>query len=117
MAILGVAFSFLPLEFLAYLGKTVDPEMGLMLQMAGALYIGFAMLNWMAKGVLMGGIYARPVVMGNLTHFLVGGLALFKAQLHGNGTIEGWVLTCGYLIFAGLFAWIMVTHPLKPATH
>ncbi|AMM51194.1 hypothetical protein TH61_08400 [Rufibacter sp. DG15C] len=113
MAILGVAFSFLPVEILAYFGKTVDPEMGLMLQLAGALYIGFAMLNWMAKSILIGGIYARPVAIGNLTHFLVGGVALFKAQLHGNGSVEGWVLTGGYLLFAALFAWVMLTHPLK----
>ena len=113
LAVLGIVFSFLPLELLAYLGQSIESEMGLMLQLAGALYVGFAMLNWMAKGILIGGIYARPVAIGNLTHFLVGGLALLKTQLGGGATLEGWLLTGFYLLFAGLFGWIMMMHPLK----
>src|SRR5204862_7388254 len=33
-----------------------------------ALYLGFAVLNWMGCVVLFGGIYGRPVALGNLCH-------------------------------------------------
>ena len=42
----------------------------------------FAMLNWMAKGVIIGGIYSRPIVIANLAHFLIGDLELIKAVIH-----------------------------------
>ena len=56
----------------------------IVLQLLGGLYFGFGMLNWTAKGNLTGGIYSRPVAMGNLTHFVMGGLALLKFAIRNN---------------------------------
>jgi len=36
----------------------------------------------MAKGVIIGGIYSRPIVIANLAHFLIGDLELIKAVIH-----------------------------------
>jgi len=47
----------------------------------GALYLGFAILNWTARGNLIGGIYSRPVALGNLWHFLIVGILLTKAAI------------------------------------
>ena len=67
---LGAVATFLPQEILVRAGI---PPVGLsviLVQIAGALYLGFAMLNWMAQGNIIGGIYSRPVAMGNLAHSL-----------------------------------------------
>ena len=54
MGILGLAASFLPQEILAYLGSAPNASIRLLIQTAGALYFGFAILNWMARSVMIG---------------------------------------------------------------
>jgi hypothetical protein len=98
--------TFLPQEILLGAGA---PPVGLnviLIQMAGALYLGFAMLNWMAQGGVMGGIYGRPVAIGNLAHFTIGALALLKALLAGQRVPEVVVGAVAYTAFAVLFALI-----------
>ena len=48
-------------------------------QLAGVLYLGFAALNWMARGNIIGGIYSRPVTIGNVLHFVSGTAVILKA--------------------------------------
>ena len=77
-----------------------------------ALYLGFGILNWMAKGTLIGGIYNRPIAIGNLMHFGVGAIALVKIssniQIHSEIIIS---LSAVYVIFALLFAYVFRTNP------
>jgi hypothetical protein len=79
LAVLGFAGTFAPAEVLARFGASADAAAVLLLQVAAAAYLGFAMLNWSAKGVLIGGIYARPLALGNFLHFVM--LALLVARL------------------------------------
>src|SRR5256885_11160647 len=68
MGVLGLCGTFLPQEILAYAGGAPRAFEVLAIQVAGALYLGFAFLNWMAQANLIGGIYSRPVAMGNVCH-------------------------------------------------
>jgi hypothetical protein len=68
-AALGVGGSFLPQEILARFESAPDWFPILVVQVAGALYLAFAILNWMARGNLIGGIYASPLALGNFMHF------------------------------------------------
>jgi hypothetical protein len=79
MAVIGLGMSFMPQEVLGMHGSIPDNATVLLVQMAGAVYLGFAMLNWMARGILIGGIYARPVALGNFLHFLMVAITLTKA--------------------------------------
>jgi hypothetical protein len=81
MAVIGLGMSFMPLEVLGMHGSVADNATVLLVQMAGAVYLGFAMLNWMARGILIGGIYARPVALGNFLHFLMVAITLIKAAI------------------------------------
>ena len=83
LAALGLAASFVPREILMFVGARPDPLPGLLVQITGALYLGFAMLNWMARGSLIGGIYGRPVAFGNFMHFTVVALAMLRALIAG----------------------------------
>ena len=74
--------------------------------------MGFGILNWTAKGTLIGGIYNKPIVLGNLLHFAVGAIELIKVisniQIHKEIII---FLTVFYVIFALLFAYVIKTNP------
>ncbi len=103
LAVLGLLLSFAPEETLAYLGQPAMVAVPVLLQLAGALYLGFAFMNWTAKGSVLGGIYGRAIVLGNFLHFVMGALAFLKAAIDpGFGTII-WALTAIYAVFALLF--------------
>ena len=114
LAIVGILLSFLPNEIMEYLNIESNIITILFLKILSALYLGFGILNWMAKGTLIGGIYNRPVAIGNLMHFGVGAIALVKIvpniQTHSEIMI---VLTAVYVIFAILFAYVFKTNPTK----
>lgn len=109
---LGITFSFIPDEIISSLSVTPNQISTLSLQLLGALYLGFAMLNWMAKGSLIGGIYNRPIAIGNFMHFAVGALALIKiiTKIHTHSEIVI-SLTIVYSVFAILFGYVFRTNP------
>tara|TARA_B100000768_G_scaffold160000_1_gene159338 strand:+ start:279 stop:659 length:381 start_codon:yes stop_codon:yes gene_type:complete len=111
-AIIGILLSFLPNEIAEYLNVEPTIITILFLKILSALYLGFGILNWMAKGTLIGGIYNRPIAIGNLMHFGVGAIALVKVisniQTHSEIII---FLTVFYVIFALLFAYVFKTNP------
>ena len=114
LAIIGALLSFLPNEIATYFNVESNLITILFLQIMSALYLGFGILNWMAKGTLIGGIYNRPIAIGNLMHFGVGAIALVKVvsniETHSEIIIS---LTAVYLIFALLFAYVFITNPTK----
>jgi hypothetical protein len=108
----GIILSFLPLEVLNYFNATITVSHPVFLQILGALYFAFAMVNWTAKANLIGGIYARPIAIGNLTHFVVGSLALIKNYFsQHDATILMFALI--YMLFAVLFSIVFFRHPVK----
>ena len=112
--IIGSLLSFLPNEIATYLTIDDNGITVLFLQIMSALFWGFGILNWMAKGTLIGGIYNRPIALGNLVHFGVGVIALIKfvsnTRIHSEIIIP---LTGVYVIFTMLFAYIFRTHPAR----
>jgi len=118
MGLIGIALTFMPDEVLKVLEQVPNGTLTLSLQMTGALYFGFAMTNWMAKTVLIGGIYARPLSIGNFSHFLIAGLALVKTSINSNtSSIYIFTLTIIYMVFAILFGYVTFTHPIKTKTN
>ncbi len=117
LAVIGIGLTFFPGEILQYLGIASSTPLLIILQLLGALYFGFAMLNWMAKGALIGGIYNKPVAVANAAHFLIGGLALVKALINNSGSpFLLWILGGIYLVFAVSFGIIFNTHPANNQT-
>ncbi|HEY0155775.1 MAG TPA: hypothetical protein VGF28_00635 [Thermoanaerobaculia bacterium] len=112
MAILGVAATFAPDELLPRLGAPATPALTLAIQLLGALYLAFAILNWTARQSLIGGIYNRPVALGNMLHFTAGALALIK----GAAGTELVALAALYALFAVAFGWVLFTSPVTPVT-
>lgn len=112
MGIAGILLSFLPHELLSYLNSTSGSmSEALLLQILGALYFALAMINWTAKANLIGGIYSRPIAIGNLTHFTVGALALIKGYSFSLPILLQ-ATTLIYLVFAILFGIVFFRHPV-----
>jgi len=114
LAGIGILLSFLPNEVMEYLNVESNTITILFLNLLSALYLGFGLLNWMTKGTLIGGIYNKPIAIGNLMHFGVGTIALVKVassiQTHSEIIIS---LTIVYVIFVILFAYVFLTNPIK----
>lgn len=111
MGLSGAALTFLPNEITSSITTTPNPIFTLAFQLLGALYLGFALLNWMAKDALIGGIYNKPLAVGNFMHFAVGAFALVKVvstiETHSEIVIS---LTIIYAAFALLFAYVFRTN-------
>lgn len=116
MVFAGVALTFLPQEISALLSFNSGSFPGyVMLQVLGALYFSFGMINWTAKANLIGGIYGRPIAIGNLCHFTIGGLALLKAYFNHH-EIMMIPFAIIYVIMGVMFGIIFFRHPVQEKT-
>lgn len=113
MGLVGILLTFLPQELLLYFGLTPIRSFVLGVQLAGALYLSFALLNWMAKANLIGGIYSRPLAVGNFLHFFVGAILFIKAVVPAPSAPLLWVACIIYSSLALLFGLVLFRHPLK----
>ena len=118
LALIGISLIFLPNEILDYLQLSVSETLQLLMQIIGSLYFALAILNWMSKGSLIGGIYNRPIAMANLTHFVIAGLALIKGIL-ANPSLSYviWSIAIIYSIFAIFFGIVAFKHPVGENNH
>ncbi|HEY8936355.1 MAG TPA: hypothetical protein VIM65_14075 [Cyclobacteriaceae bacterium] len=113
MGLAGITASFLPHEFLNSVHVAPVEITAVLVQIIGACYLGFAMLNWMSKANLIGGIYNRPVAVGNLLHFSVSALAILKVVMANQTITILWIAGAIYTLFAIWFALVLFTHPVK----
>ena len=113
LALLGALCSFAPERVLAWLAAPAAPVLLLTVQVLGALYLGFAALNWMTRHSLIGGIYSRPVVVGNLLHFMSAGLAIVRLVARTPELVGLWPLAVAYAAFAAGFAVVFFRHPIR----
>ena len=111
MGLAGVLLIFASDEVMSYMAIKANLQASLIFQLAGALYFSFAILNWNAKDNIIGGVYSKPVALGNFTHFFVGGMALIKGITGHSGTEFIAFAATLYILFAVLFALVMFRHP------
>jgi len=112
MGLVGLAGTFIPEEILKTLGIDPAPVTLILLQIIGGLYLGFAMLNWFTRSALIGGIYNKPVVLGNLMHCIVVFFALIR-HLAEQFHFLLLLLTFIYFGFAVWFTLVMRSNPLS----
>lgn len=107
MGLLGLGASFVPQEILSYVGAPTDGFSVVVMEITGALYLGFAFLNWMARGNIIGGIYSRPVALGNFLHFFLVTVVLLEEVLRGQAGTALIALTVPTAVFAGCFGYLL----------
>ena len=113
LAINGFLFTFFPNEIaVLLLGINSDNYIFiLILQILGALYLGFSILNWMSKTSLIGGIYNKPLLIGNLLHFFTASMALIKLTpaFYDHQLIFSYTII--YSLFTLSFGYVFFTNP------
>jgi hypothetical protein len=116
-AAIGISLIFAPNYIIRLFGINDSMGLNLILQLLGAAYYAFAMLNWMAKGAIIGGIYNRPIAIANLTHFLIGGIALTKVAFSNHQLPLVLAIMAGiYIVIAGIFCIVISRHPGTTST-
>ena len=107
LGLAGIVCLFLPEEIFKLYNSSAENVQLLLVQLLGAAYLGFASLNWISRNALMGGIYGRPVVGANYTHFIIGSLLVVKAVVSKPDNIMLWCAMAVYALFAIGFAAIL----------
>jgi hypothetical protein len=110
LGLAGIVASFAPSELLQALGSDTADPLPVVIQLLGGLYVAFAITNWTAKDNMIGGIYARPISLGNCVHFVTGALALAKQQFSRGVSLPLIVVLLAYTLFAICFVWLVFGH-------
>ena len=112
LAVNGFGFTFFPNEIAGLLISDDNYIFILILQILGALYLGFSILNWMSKASLIGGIYNKPFLIGNLLHFFTALMALIKLAFKVETNLQLiFSYTIIYSLFTLSFGYVFFTNP------
>ena len=112
LAVNGFGFTFFPNEIAGLLINDDNYIFILILQILGALYLGFSILNWMSKTNLIGGIYSKPLLIGNLLHFFTASMALIKLTSKVETNLQLiFSYTIIYSLFTLFFGYVFFTNP------
>jgi hypothetical protein len=107
LALAGLFALFAPENLLAVANVSTTNSMSVLVQLLGALYFSFALMNWTAKDSAIGGIYARPVSLANFGHFFAGTLILTKYLLSNPFSVSALLMSIVYAVFAVVFYWLV----------
>jgi hypothetical protein len=77
-----------------------------LVQVLGAALLGFAVMNWTARGSALGGIYGRAVVVGNQMHLMVGAILILTARNEATRHPAFWVFAGLYIAGAAFFTYL-----------
>ena len=110
LGLAGIFALFAPDILLTALNVPIADPLSVLIQLMGALYFSIAMMNWTAKDSIIGGIYARPVSLGNFAHFFSGTLLLARYVLSNAFNLPVLSMLVAYAIFAALFYWLVFRH-------
>ena len=111
LAVNGFGFTFFPNEIAGLLINDDNYILILILQILGALYLGFSILNWTSRASLIGGIYNKPILMGNLLHFFTASMALIKLTLDFQHNQLIFSYSIMYSLFTLSFGYVFFTNP------
>ncbi|MCX6081145.1 MAG: hypothetical protein NTW32_16570 [Chloroflexi bacterium] len=107
LGLAGLLALFAPDELLGTAGVGAESNLPVILQLLGSLYFALAFINWSSKDSRIGGIYLRPISLGNFAHFFVGALVLGKYALANSQNGLALALMSVYSVFAYFFWWLV----------
>lgn len=113
----GLALLFASDVLLPAVVPGFPPSAGWLGQMLGAAWLGVAVLNWLQRDAVLGGIYGRPVVLANLALYFVSALSLLRA-LPGAGRPPAlWLALVPSAVLAAVYGALLLRGPFGPLQH
>ncbi|MEP3389567.1 MAG: hypothetical protein ABJO02_15350 [Reichenbachiella sp.] len=109
LATQGIVLTFLPQEVNTYFNINSEVMAVLISQTLGAALLAFALLNWMTRSNILGGIYGKPLMMANFLFFFASGMSYLKAA--DNPFI--WSFATISMLLGFSFGYVTFTHPFK----
>lgn len=98
---LGLLISFFPEETLQTLAVETNGMSLLLMKILGAMFLGFAAINYFSKDSMIGGIFNRPLLIGNLLyHGVVAGQLTKYVLRHG---MENQIIALTFIFYVILF--------------
>lgn len=103
----GILLNFLPQEATVALAMAPSPGATALIQVLASALLGMGIMNWMSRTNPMGGIYGRPLALGNFLLFGASALALLRAsvRLDAPRLIQGGAVVAGVLAIG--FGWVI----------
>jgi hypothetical protein len=83
-------------------------------QLLGAAWLGVAMLDWMHRTTLIGGIYGRAIVMANLVLYFVGATSLVRPLLRAGAPAAMWLVFAPFALLALVYGVLLYRGPFDP---
>ncbi|MDQ2767072.1 MAG: hypothetical protein M3Y30_07930 [Gemmatimonadota bacterium] len=113
----ALSLIFAPELALARLAIEPTTAVSTLAQLYGAALFGLAMTSWIARTMLLGGIYGKAVITGGFGHSLVGAFALLHALRASTGDALLWGACLVYALLAIAFGTLMFGRgPAAPAS-
>ncbi len=113
LALVGLVLLFASDEVLPHVVPDVPATASWIGQLIAAGWLGLAVLNWVSRSALLGGIYGRPVVLTNALFYFIGATTLLKvmsAQEHL--AVLRWIAG-PVAMFAGVYGWLLFRGPIR----
>ncbi len=108
----GTALLFAPAEVQRLAGgSSAEALPPVVLQLWSAALLALAMTNWTGRGMTLGGIYGRPLVLGNAMHWTVGSLVALRGALDRPASTGLWMAAVLYGVLAVAFTRLLKRHP------
>ena len=113
LGVCGLALLFAPDVILPHVAPGFPPDAAWIGQLLGAAWIGMAALNWLNRGAMMGGIYARPVVFANATLYFISVLSLVRTAVRSGATTAVWGASLVFGIMTVIYGMLLFRGPLE----
>jgi hypothetical protein len=110
----GIVLLFAPELFFTLFALSSSAEALVAAQLFGATLISFGLMNWTARGSVLGGIYGRALVYGNFVYSLIGFFVGIRARLSGFSNEYFWIEVLLYLASAIVFGVMLFRGPFSP---
>lgn len=108
--IVGGATLFAPDELARALDPSASRGLAVIIQLVGSGFLGFALVDWMSRRNRIGGIYSRPLGMGNLLLFATAALTIGRASAAEKLPAAGFAVCAVFTALAASFAWLVFAH-------
>lgn len=113
LGVFGFLASFFANELLSHTKVTSQGAGEMFVQFMSAGMLSLAVLNWMGRNTVLGGIYGRPILTGNLVYFLIVLINMIKMLIAKPELPGMWILAAIYLIFTIGFLNAILFHTAK----
>lgn len=111
LALTGAALLFAPVEILGRLAMNVPADAAWLAQLLAAAWLALAVMNWLTRFTMVGGIYGRAVVSANATVYFVSAMVLLSAGRRLGFSTAIAALAVAAVAMAAVYAFLLFRGP------